>query len=150
MTTRISFKAGRCTRIGSSKRVQPDPRRGTLSLEQRDDDLLHFCWRERGQAVTEEAEEYLIIFPEDATFSHVALEHMTLVKEGEDNSDNVEVTEDERKKNTRIYALKFKSSDQISFFWMQGADESKDADQVAQVNALIGEEQAEEGDRMET
>ncbi|ORY78216.1 proteasome complex subunit Rpn13 ubiquitin receptor-domain-containing protein [Protomyces lactucae-debilis] len=146
MPGQIICNAGKCTRQGTTKRVVPDPRKGTLSLEQRDD-LLHFCWRERGQAETEEAEEDLIIFPEDATLERVPVDKMTLVRE-----DGEEVGEADREKNTRIYALRFKSSDQVSFYWMQSGDGSKDDDVVARVNAIIGEEQEEEeeeGDRME-
>ena len=92
-TTLLSFRAGKMTRENdTSNNVVPDLRKGYIQLLT-EDDLLHFQWKERSAA---EAEDDLIIFPEDAKF--------------------VRVTEAD---DGRAYMLRFESSKAKHFFWMQ-------------------------------
>jgi hypothetical protein len=58
-----------------------------------EDDLLHFQWKERS---AQDAEDDLIIFPEDAKFVNV-----------------------EEAGDGRVYMLRFESSKVKHFFWMQ-------------------------------
>lgn len=63
-------------------------------------DLLHFCWRRRS-ATQPQAEDDLIIFPQDVTFTPY-----TACTTG------------------RVFVLKFTSSSQRHFFWLQSKSES--------------------------
>jgi len=73
-----------------------------------DDDLMHFIWKNR---TSNEAEEDLIMFHGDATFVKVS-----------------------QASGGRTYVLKFQSSDQRHFFWMQDASDSRDEEFVRHLN----------------
>ena len=91
--TLLSFRAGKMNReTETSNTVLPDLRKGYIQLLN-EDDLLHFQWKERSAP---DAEDDLIIFPEDAKF--------------------VRVTEAD---DGRVYVLRFESSKAKHFFWMQ-------------------------------
>ena len=51
---RIAFKAGRAFRREGTNFVDPNPTKGAVILQNGDDDLLHFQWKNR---VTNEVEE---------------------------------------------------------------------------------------------
>lgn len=108
---RIAFKAGRAFRRENTSWVDPDPTKGAVILQNGEDGLLHFIWKNR---TTNESEEDLILFPSDATFAPV-----TQAASG------------------RVYVLKFSSSNQRHFFWMQDADSTRDKDFVQNVNRLL-------------
>ncbi|TFL02387.1 proteasome complex subunit Rpn13 ubiquitin receptor-domain-containing protein [Pterulicium gracile] len=108
----LAFKAGRAFRRGATSSVEPSATKGAIVLSSSNDDgLLHFIWRNRA---TGENEEDLILFPTDASF-----EKITQATGG------------------RVYVLKFSSSDQRHFFWLQDADASRDDDFVNNVNGLL-------------
>ena len=89
----LSFRAGKLSRENeTSNNVVADTRKGLIQLLN-EDDLLHFQWKERN---ANEAEDDLIIFPDDAKFVPVA--------EAVDG---------------RVYMLRFESSKAKHFFWMQ-------------------------------
>ena len=91
--TLLSFRAGKMSRENeTSNTIVPDLRKGYIQLLN-EDDLLHFQWKERSAA---DAEDDLIIFPEDARFIRVQ-------EAGEG----------------RVYMLRFESSKAKHFFWMQ-------------------------------
>ena len=91
--TLLSFRAGKMTRENeTSDTVLPDLRKGYVQLVN-EDDLLHFQWKERS---AEDAEDDLIIFPDDAKLIRVA--------EAGDG---------------RVYMLRFESSKAKHFYWMQ-------------------------------
>ncbi|KAI0699282.1 adhesion regulating molecule [Cerioporus squamosus] len=111
--TRLAFKAGRAFRRGSTNFVDPDPTKGAILLQNGEDGLLHFIWKNRSN---NNVEEDLILFPGDATFNKV-----------------------EQSAWGRTYVLKFSSSDQRHFFWMQDADGSRDEEFVGNVNRLLAD-----------
>jgi hypothetical protein len=76
----------------TSNSIIPDFRKGYIQLLN-EDDLLHFQWKERNAT---EAEDDLIIFPDDAKLVRVS-------EAGDD----------------RVYMLRFESSKAKHFFWMQ-------------------------------
>lgn len=41
----VEFRAGKMTLKGST--VTPDKRKGTVYIQQTDDSLIHFCWKDR-------------------------------------------------------------------------------------------------------
>lgn len=91
--TLLSFRAGKMSRENeTSNTVVPDVRKGYIQLVN-EDELLHFQWKERSAT---NAEDDLIIFPEDAKFVRVQ-------EAGEG----------------RVYMLRFESSKAKHFFWMQ-------------------------------
>ena len=91
--TLLSFRAGKLARENeTSNNIVPDMRKGYIQLL-KEDELLHFQWKERSAA---EPEDDLIIFPEDAEFLRV-----TEAIDG------------------RVYMLRFESSKAKHFFWMQ-------------------------------
>ncbi|KAG2185368.1 hypothetical protein INT44_002159 [Umbelopsis vinacea] len=110
----VEFNAGKCIRDGDQ--LKPDLRKGVIFMDQGDDQLLHFYWKER---VGNTTEEDLIIFPEEAEMKRVP-----------------ECT------TGRVYRLHFKSSNQRLFFWMQDKDDSKDEERVAKLNRLINDTQS--------
>jgi len=98
----ISIKAGKCTQNGTNIVSQAEP--GLLYLYHNpDDELLHFCWKLRG-AVEPAPEDDLIIIPGDARVIKY-----TGCTTG------------------RVMVLKFSSSSQRHFFWLQTKAESTDS-----------------------
>ncbi|KAJ2550095.1 hypothetical protein IWW49_003517 [Coemansia sp. RSA 1797] len=108
----VEFKAGRLFRDGETNWVRPDPRAGLCFVKKEDDELLRFCWKERSSNAL--VEEELIVFPGD-----VSLEKVT-------------------QSSGRVYVLKFKSSSQRLFFWLQEADATRDAQLINSVNDVLG------------
>ncbi|KAI8826564.1 adhesion regulating molecule [Fimicolochytrium jonesii] len=104
----VSFRAGKCTREGT--RVTPEARKGLLYMNQGDDGLMHLYWKDRR---TGAIEDDLIIFPEEADF--------------------LKVTQSEG----RVYVLKFKSSSQRLFFWLQEPKADRDEELARKVNSII-------------
>ena len=109
----VQFKAGKMTLNPSDKMVTADKRKGLVIVEQTDDHLMHFKWKERGKDANKDAEDDLIIFPDDVEFKKVAC------------------TDD------RVFILKFKSSSRKMFFWMQEPKDDKDEDLAKKVNDYL-------------
>ncbi|KAL1748048.1 proteasome complex subunit Rpn13 ubiquitin receptor-domain-containing protein [Schizophyllum fasciatum] len=108
--TLLAFKAGRALRREGSNFVDPSPTKGAVMLVRGEDELLHFMWKNRA---TNDVEEDLILFPGDASF----------VKVGQAGG--------------RVYVLKFSSSDQRHFFWLQDASSTRDEEFVSNLNRLL-------------
>ncbi|KAH8808215.1 proteasome complex subunit Rpn13 ubiquitin receptor-domain-containing protein [Xylogone sp. PMI_703] len=110
----ISFKAGRCEVDTSSRpwKVTPDPKPGYIYLYA-EDELVHFCWRERSKPMDDEENLDLVMFPADGHFE--PYEYKT--------SD-----QPTSKTNGRIFVLKFSSSSQRHLFWMQSSPQARDGD----------------------
>ncbi|KAL0581000.1 hypothetical protein V5O48_000994 [Marasmius crinis-equi] len=108
--TILAFKAGKAVRRGNTNFVDPTPAKGAVILSKGEDELLHFIWKNRETNVVEED---LILFPTDATFSKVS------------------------QSSGRIYVLKFSSSDQRHFFWMQDASSARDEEFANNVNGFL-------------
>ncbi|KAJ6557372.1 adhesion regulating molecule [Mycena vulgaris] len=107
----LAFKAGRAFRANSnSNTVEPSPVKGAIILTAGDDGLFHFTWKNRTTGVVDED---LILFPSDASF--VKVPHPT----------------------GRVYVLKFSSSNQRHFFWLQDASTARDEEFVANINRLL-------------
>jgi len=106
----LAFKAGRAFRREDSNVVEPSPTKGAVYLTNGDDGLLHFIWRNR---ITNTIEEDLILFPFDASFVKVS------------------------QSSGRVYVLKFSSSNQRHFFWMQDASSARDDEFTSNVNGLL-------------
>jgi len=102
----VEFRAGKMTVSGSL--VSPDKRKGMIQIEQGDDDLMHFKWKDRTSGTVEDD---LIIFPDDIDFVRV-----------------------DQCKTGRVYVLKFKSSSRRMFFWMQEPKDDKDEELCKKVN----------------
>ena len=119
----ITFKAGRCD--ATSRTVKPLPTPGYLYLYS-EDDLIHLCWRQRSAPSTS-PEVDLITIPGDATFT-------PLVKESG--------AEDVRSPtNGRVFVLKFSSSGEKQYFWMQAKSQHRggDADWFSQRDQRLGQ-----------
>lgn len=107
-TPLITFKAGRCDFSG--RKVTPVQTPGYIYLYS-EDDLPHFCWRPRAAPSTE-PEIDLLMIPGDGTFQPL------LKQQG---------TEDLHSPTTgRIFVLKFSSSSQKYYFWMQSKTQHRD------------------------
>ncbi|XP_074595481.1 regulatory particle non-ATPase 13 isoform X2 [Brevipalpus obovatus] len=105
----VEFKAGKMNVNGTT--VAPIKRKGTIYLNQSDDNLMHFCWKDRQTGVLEED---LILFPDDAEFKKVP-----------------------QCTTGRVYVLKFKSSSKRCFYWMQEPNEDKDEDFCKKINEYL-------------
>ncbi|KAI9303590.1 proteasome complex subunit Rpn13 ubiquitin receptor-domain-containing protein [Cunninghamella echinulata] len=110
----VQFNAGKCIRENNT--IKPDLRKGVVYMDQSSDQLMHFYWKERKAT---EPEEDLIIFPDEAEM--VKVEECT---------------------TGRVYLLKFKSSNEKLFFWMQNKNDEKDEELVNKVNRLINDPQS--------
>jgi hypothetical protein len=86
-------------------------KKGTVYLNQSDDSLMHFCWKDR---TTGQTEDDLIIFPDDAEFKRVAA-----------------------CTTGRVYVLKFKSSSRRCFYWMQEPKDDKDDEWCTKINEYL-------------
>jgi len=106
----VEFRAGKMT-MNSSNLVTPDKRKGQVMIEQGDDQLMHFKWKDR---TTGTVEDDLIIFPDDVEFKKV-----TQCTTG------------------RVFILKFKSSSRKLFFWMQEPKDDKDEEHCKKVNDFL-------------
>ncbi|KIL67836.1 hypothetical protein M378DRAFT_159031 [Amanita muscaria Koide BX008] len=107
----LAFKAGRAFRRQGTNFVDAEPTKGSVELSRGDDELLHFLWKNR---TNNHIEEDLILFPSDAIFEKVP-----------------QVT------SGRVYVLKFSSSNQRHFFWMQDVSSARDDEFVNNVNGLL-------------
>ncbi|EPB91844.1 hypothetical protein HMPREF1544_01352 [Mucor circinelloides 1006PhL] len=114
----VEFNAGKVIREGST--LKPDTRKGVVYMDQSDDQLMHFYWKERKAA---DPEDDFIIFPDEAELLRVN-----------------ECT------TGRVYILKFKSSSQKVFYWMQSKNDEKDEELVSRVNQLINDPQSAAND----
>ncbi|KAF8908918.1 proteasome complex subunit Rpn13 ubiquitin receptor-domain-containing protein [Gymnopilus junonius] len=106
----LAFKAGRAFRREGSSAVEPSRTKGAIYLTNGDDGLLHFIWVNRE---TNTIEEDLILFPFDASFLKVS------------------------ESPGRVYVLKFSSSNQRHFFWLQDASSARDEEFTENVNGLL-------------
>ena len=104
----VEFKAGKMTMNGST--VTPIKRKGLVYLHQSDDNLMHFCWKDRQTGVTEDD---LILFPDDAEFKKVP-----------------------QCTTGRVFVLKFKTSKRC-FYWMQEPSSDKDDDFCKKINEYL-------------
>lgn len=104
----VEFRAGKMTLKG--KTVTPDKRKGTVYIQQSDDSLIHFCWKDR---TTGNVDDDLIIFPDDCEFKRVS-----------------------QCTTGRVYVLKFKQSKRL-FFWMQEPKTDKDDEYCRKVNECL-------------
>ncbi|ORX80287.1 adhesion regulating molecule [Basidiobolus meristosporus CBS 931.73] len=109
-TNLVQFKAGKCFREGTTNLVKPDLRKGLVYLQQGEDSLMHFFWKDRK---TNQIEDDLIIFPDEAEFLKV-----------EESKD-------------RVFVLKFKSSSLRIFFWMQDKNSEQDEFHRTRVNEAL-------------
>lgn len=115
----VEFRAGKMTTATGSSLVSPDRRKGLIQIEQGDDQLMHFKWKDRGTGVVEDD---LIIFPDDIEF--VRVKQCT---------------------TGRVFVLKFKSSSRRMFFWMQEPKEDKDEEFCKKVNDCLNKPPGAEG-----
>ncbi|KAI1118758.1 proteasome complex subunit Rpn13 ubiquitin receptor-domain-containing protein [Nemania sp. NC0429] len=122
----LTFKAGKCDIDTSSKpyKVSPLPDRGYIYLYF-DDDLLHFCWRQRS-APPDAPELDLVMVPTDGHFTPY---------EAPQGSSSIT--------NGRIFVLKFLSSSTRHLFWLQskaqGARGNQDPSHLSPRDRKIGE-----------
>lgn len=91
--------------------VTPDKRKGTVYIQQSDDSLIHFCWKDR---TTGNVDDDLIIFPDDCEFKRVS-----------------------QCTTGRVYVLKFKAGSKRLFFWMQEPKTDKDEEFCRKVNEFL-------------
>lgn len=108
----VQFRAGKLLREGDTKLVKPDPRQGMVMMDVGADHLTRFYWKDVKNNVIEDD---LIVFPQEAIFEKVA------------------------ESSQRVYVLKFNSSSQRLFFWMQDPKDEKDAENVARINQIIND-----------
>ncbi|XP_067904541.1 proteasomal ubiquitin receptor ADRM1 isoform X2 [Heterodontus francisci] len=105
----VEFRAGKMSLKGST--VTPDKRKGQVYIQQTDDSLIHFCWKDRTAGTVEDD---LIIFPDDCEFKRVA-----------------------QCTTGRVFVLKFKAGSKRLFFWMQEPKSDKDEEFCRKVNEYL-------------
>lgn len=106
----VEFKAGKMEM--RDKMVHPIKKQGLVYLRQSmDDNLMHFCWKDRQSGVVEDD---LILFPDDCEFKRVK-----------------ECT------TGRVFVLKMKSSNRKMFFWMQESRTDRDEEFCKKINEML-------------
>lgn len=105
----VEFRAGKMSLKGNV--VTPDKRKGTVYIQQSDDSLIHFCWKDRTSG---NVDDDLIIFPDDCEFKRV-----------------------NQCTTGRVYVLKFKAGSKRLFFWMQEPKTDKDDEYCRKVNEYL-------------
>nr|Q6GN67.2 RecName: Full=Proteasomal ubiquitin receptor ADRM1-A; AltName: Full=Oocyte membrane protein [Xenopus laevis]AAH73651.2 Xoom protein [Xenopus laevis]AAI23106.1 Xoom protein [Xenopus laevis] len=105
----VEFRAGKMSLKGST--VTPDKRKGLVYIQQTDDSLIHFCWKDRTSG---SVEDDLIIFPDDCEFKRVS-----------------------QCTTGRVYVLKFKAGSKRLFFWMQEPKTDKDEEYCRKLNEYL-------------
>ncbi|KAL3059526.1 hypothetical protein OYC64_014187 [Pagothenia borchgrevinki] len=105
----VEFRAGKMTMKSST--VTPDKRKGQVYIQQTDDSLIHFCWKDR---TTGNVDDDLIIFPDDCEFKRVS-----------------------QCTTGRVFVLKFKAGSKRLFFWMQEPKSEKDEEHCRKVNEFL-------------
>ncbi|XP_078092845.1 proteasomal ubiquitin receptor ADRM1 isoform X3 [Mustelus asterias] len=105
----VEFRAGKMSLKGST--VTPDKRKGQVYIQQTDDSLIHFCWKDRTAGTVDDD---LIIFPDDCEFKRVA-----------------------QCTTGRVFVLKFKAGSKRLFFWMQEPKSDKDEEFCRKVNEYL-------------
>ena len=105
----VEFKAGKMKMKGTT--VNPISKKGLVYLHRADDNLMHFCWKDRQSG---QVEDDLIIFPDDTEFKKVP-----------------------QCTTGRVFVLKFKSSNRRCFYWMQEPKVEKDDDICKKVNEFL-------------
>ncbi|XP_029282020.1 proteasomal ubiquitin receptor ADRM1 isoform X2 [Cottoperca gobio] len=105
----VEFRAGKMTLKGNV--VTPDKRKGSVYIQQSDDSLIHFCWKDRTSA---NVDDDLIIFPDDCEFKKVS-----------------------QCTTGRVFVLKFKAGSKRLFFWMQEPKTDKDDEYCRKVNEYL-------------
>ncbi|KAG2126526.1 adhesion regulating molecule [Suillus clintonianus] len=110
--TILAFKAGRAFRRAGTNFVDASPTKGAIVLTN-EDGLIHFMWKDR---TTGELGEDLILFPGDAKLEKVPQSSWG-----------------------RTYVLKFESSDQKHFFWLQDSSTRRDEEFVTNLNRTLAD-----------
>ncbi|XP_058143267.1 proteasomal ubiquitin receptor ADRM1 [Dasypus novemcinctus] len=105
----VEFRAGKMSLKGTT--VTPDKRKGLVYIQQTDDSLIHFCWKDRTSG---NVEDDLIIFPDDCEFKRVP-----------------------QCPSGRVYVLKFKAGSKRLFFWMQEPKTDQDEEHCRKVNECL-------------
>lgn len=105
----VEFRAGKMSLKGST--VTPDKRKGQVYVQQTDDSLIHFCWKDRTSG---NVDDDLIIFPDDCEFKKV-----------------------NQCTTGRVFVLKFKAGSKRLFFWMQEPKSDKDEENCRKVNEFL-------------
>uniref|UniRef100_A0A8D2KFW3 ADRM1 26S proteasome ubiquitin receptor n=1 Tax=Urocitellus parryii TaxID=9999 RepID=A0A8D2KFW3_UROPR len=105
----VEFRAGKMSLKGTT--VTPDKRKGLVYIQQTDDSLIHFCWKDRTSGTVEDD---LIIFPDDCEFKRVP-----------------------QCPSGRVYVLKFKAGSKRLFFWMQEPKTDQDEEHCRKVNEYL-------------
>nr|XP_020464762.1 proteasomal ubiquitin receptor ADRM1-like isoform X1 [Monopterus albus] len=105
----VEFRAGKMSLKGNV--VTPDKRKGMVYIQQSDDSLIHFCWKDRTSG---NVDDDLIIFPDDCEFKRV-----------------------NQCTTGRVYVLKFKAGSKRLFFWMQEPKTDKDEEYCRKVNEYL-------------
>ncbi|XP_012681599.1 proteasomal ubiquitin receptor ADRM1 isoform X2 [Clupea harengus] len=105
----VEFRAGKMSLKAST--VTPDKRKGMVYVQQTDDSLIHFCWKDRTSG---NVEDDLIIFPDDCEFKRVS-----------------------QCTTGRVFVLKFKAGSKRLFFWMQEPKTDKDEEHCRKVNEFL-------------
>merc|ERR1711871_1868925 len=115
--TLCEVRAGLMTRSGTT--VTSDKRKGMVRLYKGPDQILHFAWKQRTKS---ELELDLMLFPGDAEVFMLPQPPAT----------------------GRCFALRFKTSSGIHFFWLQDPKAEKDEQLMKDMNKALGNEVAEE------
>ncbi|KAI3635761.1 hypothetical protein MIR68_006399 [Amoeboaphelidium protococcarum] len=119
----VEFKCGKLNRVGTQ--VTADPRKGSFYLTKNEDDqLVHLCWKSRENgAIGAAVEDDLIMFPGDAEFKLIP----------------------QANGGRGVYVLKFNTSSQRLFFWIQEsfvledneAGKEKEKELITKVNKIL-------------
>ncbi|UYV60296.1 ADRM1 [Cordylochernes scorpioides] len=154
----VEFRAGKMTMKG--KMVTPDKRKGLVYINQTDDSLMHFCWKDRKTGTVEDVSilniyiyPYVIskcnIIKRQTKFLYIILKYkfnqkfVYNINEPLFKCDLIIFPDDAEFKKVpqcttgRVFVLKFKSSSRLVFYWMQEPKLDKDDELCSKVNEYL-------------
>lgn len=112
----VEFRAGKMTMKGNT--VTPDKRKGQVYIQQTDDSLIHFCWKDRTTGnVDDVGNRHSLYFNPSVLFLKKTV--ICLIKDLIIFPDDCEFKRVNQCTTGRVYVLKFKAGSKRLFFWMQ-------------------------------
>ncbi|CAG8455310.1 10090_t:CDS:2 [Paraglomus occultum] len=126
----LEIKAGRLFRDGETNLVKPDDKKGLVYMDQGDDGLMHFYWKDRKTGTVELVTILAIITIRNVEFASAYYFYLPNIDMSRISSSFLGNASSSECHNENY------------FFWAQNAKDDKDEENLAKVNRLINDPQS--------